>query len=115
VGGTEGAVGGEGDVSIFVALVPPVEMREGGREGGVLPSFLQKRPVGVFVHPEHRPWSLPTKQEWREGGREGGQDIRCEEEPCLQARVIHFEGVVRGRKGREGGREGERERGRNVP
>jgi hypothetical protein len=70
-------------------------MEEGGREGGVLPSFLRKRPLGVYLHPEHQLW-IPTEEGGREGGKEEGQGLYCEEEPCLQARVIHFEGVVKG-------------------
>ena len=81
--GGAGVGEGAGAPAVFVAVLPPVEIgmdkAEGDKDFAVRP--------GLFAYPEHRPQAL-------RGTGEGGGPASggC----CLQARVLHFEGVVRG-------------------
>lgn len=83
-GNNHGNVNGSAPPPVFVAVLPPVEMDMGqGVEGGG--EDFAARP-GLFAYPDHRPHDAV-------GGAAGGRET---EGCCLQARVLHFEGVVRG-------------------
>lgn len=65
---------------VFVAGLPPVEMADDSGEG----DFAAQH--GLFAYPDHRPHAA-------------GAEDRSAWPPaasCLQARVVHFEGGIRG-------------------
>ncbi len=64
---------------VFIAVLPPVEMHGGG--GGDGGGDFAARP-GLFAYPDHRPRAV--------------EGAAAASECCLQARVVHFEGVIRG-------------------
>lgn len=83
-GNSHGHVNGSAPPAVFVAVLPPVEMDMGqGVDGGG--GDFAARP-GLFAYPDHRPHDAVG----------GAMGLRGTEGCCLQARVLHFEGVVRG-------------------
>jgi hypothetical protein len=75
---------------VLVAVLPPVEIQE---EAAEAQKGFATRP-GLFAYPDHRPYEGGGVDSFGEG--ESSSPPAASSCCLLQARVVHFEGVIRG-------------------